>query len=52
VGVDGRVAQARGDQLLEVVGEDVLEDLGLIMDAVPGHTQLFGEEELQQAVVA
>jgi hypothetical protein len=51
VRVDGRVAESVGDQPLEVFGEDVLEDFGLVVDTVPGHPQLLGEEELQQAVV-
>ncbi len=35
VRIDGRVAELGGDQRLELLGEDVLEHLGLIVDAVP-----------------
>jgi len=37
VGIDRGIAQARGDQLLEVLAEHVLEHLGLGVHAVPGH---------------
>ncbi len=50
--IDGGVAQARGDQLLELLGEHVLEHLGLGVHAVPGHPELLGEEQLEQPVVA
>jgi hypothetical protein len=52
VRVDRRVAKPRGDQLLELLGEHVLEHLGLGMHAIPGHPELLSEEQLQQAVVA
>ena len=52
VRVDRRVAELRGDQLLEVVGEDVLEHLGLGVHAVPRHPQHLGQVALEQAVVA
>jgi hypothetical protein len=52
VRVDRRVAQPRGDQLLEILGEHMLEHLRLRMHAVPRHPQLLGEEQLDQAVVA
>ena len=50
--IDGRVAQARRDQLLELLGEHVLEHLGLGVHAIPGHSELLGEEQLEQPVVA
>ena len=50
--VDRRVAQSRGDQLLELLGEHVLEHLGLGMHAIPGHPELLSEEQLEQAVMA
>ena len=50
--VDRRVAQPRGDQLLELLREHVLEHLGLGMHAIPGHPELLGEEQLEQAVMA
>ncbi len=46
------VPQARGDQLLELLGEDVLEDLGLGVHPIPAHPELLGQEQLDQAVVA
>ena len=50
--VDRRVAELGGDELLELLGEDVLEHLGLRVHAVPRQAELLGEEELEQAVVA
>ena len=47
-----RVAELRRDQLLELLGEDVLEHLGLGVDAVPRHPEVLGQVELQQPVVA
>ena len=47
-----RVAELGGDQLLELLGEDVLEHLGLVVDAVPRHAERLGEVELEQPVVA
>ncbi len=52
VGVDGGVAELGGDQLLEVVGEHVLEHLRLGVHTVPRHAQGLGEVALEQAVVA
>ena len=52
VRVERRVAELRGDQLLELVGEHVLEHLGLGVHAIPGHLQRLGEEQLEQPVVA
>ena len=52
VRVDGRIAELGGDERLELLGEDVLEDLGLGVDAIPGHVERLGEVELEQAVVA
>ena len=47
-----RVAELGGDQLLELLGEDVLEHLGLGVHAIPRHAERLGEVELEQAVVA
>ena len=47
-----RVAELRGDQLLELLGEHVLEHLGLVVHAVPRHAERLGQVELEQAVVA
>ena len=47
-----RVAELRGDARLEVLGDDVLERLGLLVHAVPRHAEVLGEVELEQPVVA
>ena len=47
-----RVAELGRDQLLELLGEDVLEHLGLVVHAVPRHAELLGEVQLEQPVVA
>ena len=46
-----RVAEPRRDQLLELLGDVVLEHLGLVVDAVPRHAELR-QQQLEQAVVA
>ena len=46
------VAELRRDQLLELLGQHVLEHLGLVVHAVPRHAQRLREVQLQQAVVA
>ena len=45
-------AELGRDQLLELIGEHVLEHLGLVVDAVPGHAEALDQVELEQAVVA
>ena len=50
--VERRVAELRGDQLLELLGEDVLEPLGLGVHLVPAHPQALDQEQLEQAMVA
>ena len=52
VRVVGRVAELGRDPRLEVLGEDVLERLGLLVHAVPRHPEVLGEVELEQPVVA
>jgi hypothetical protein len=52
VRVVARFAELRRDQLLEVLGDVVLEHLRLGVDAVARHPQGFGEEGLDQAVMA
>jgi hypothetical protein len=47
-----RVAELGGDARLEVLGDHVLERLGLVVHAVPRHAEVLGEVELEQAVVA
>ena len=47
-----RVAELGRDQVLELVGEDVLEHLGLRVHAVPRDPEVLGQVELQQPVVA
>ena len=51
-GIARGVAELGGDQLLELLGEDVLEHLGLVVHAIPGHAERLGQVELEQAVVA
>ena len=52
VRVVGRVAELGGDQLRERGRDRVLEHLGLLVHAVPGHSERLGQVELEQAVVA
>ena len=52
VGVAGRVAELRRDQLLELLGEHVLEHLGLGMDPIPRDAETLHEVELEQPVMA
>ena len=52
VRVDRRVAELRGDQLLELLRERVLEHLGLGVHLVPGHAEALDEEQLDEPVVA
>jgi hypothetical protein len=52
VRVDGGVAELRGDQLLELLGERVLEHLGFGVHLVPGHAEALDEEQLDQPVMA
>ena len=52
VRVEGRIAELRGDQLLQLLGEDVLQHLRLGVDFVPGHAEALHEEELEQPMVA
>ena len=40
------------DQLLQLVGEDVLEHLGLLVDAIPRHAQALDQIQLEQPVMA
>src|SRR5207342_321770 len=52
VRTDGRVAELARDQLLELLGERVLEHLRLGMYLVLGHPEVLHEEQLEQAMVA
>ena len=52
VRVAARIAELGGDQPLELRADDVLERFGLVVHAVPGHPEMLGEEQLEQAVVA
>ena len=52
VRVARRVAELGRDQRLELLGEHVLEHLGLVVHAVPRHAEALGEVELEQPVVA
>src|SRR5687767_8122423 len=51
VGVGGRVSEPGCDSLLQFLGQNVLEDLCLRMDLIPGHAQSLGEIGLQEAVM-
>ena len=50
--VDRGVAEPRRDQLLELLGEHVLEHLCLCVHPIPGHPELLREEQLEQPMVA
>ena len=52
VGIVGGVTELGRDQLLELIGEHVLEHLGLSMDAIPRHPEALDEIELEQPMVA
>ena len=52
VRVDRGVSELGRDQLLEILGEHVLEDLGLGVNPIPRHPQRIGQEALDQPVVA
>ena len=47
-----KLAELGGDARLEVLGDHMLERLGLLVDAVPRHAEVLGEVGLQQPVVA
>ncbi len=47
-----RVAELDGDQLLELLGKDVLEHLGLLVNAIPRHAEALDQVQLEQPVVA
>ena len=51
-GSSGGFPSLSGDQPLEVLRDVVLENLGLVVHAIPGHSQGVREERLDQAVVA
>jgi hypothetical protein len=51
VRIDRRVAELRGDELLELLRERVLEHLGLGVHLVPGHAEALDEEQLDQPVM-
>ena len=52
MGIALGIAESLRDPLLELLGDVVLEDLCLVVDAIPGHPQHLGEIGLQQPVVA
>ena len=52
VWIEVRLAELGRDQLLQLFGDVVLEDLCLLVDPVPGHAEDLREEELDQPVVA
>ncbi len=49
--VVGRVAEDLRDGVLDVLGDGVLQDLGLVVDPVPGDAERVVQVQLQQAVV-
>ena len=50
--IPGRIAELRRDQLLEFLGEHVLEDLGLRVHAIPWHSEALDQIQLEQTVMA
>ena len=52
MGVVGGVTELGRDQLLEFIGEDVLEYLGLVVDAIPRHPEALDQIQLEQPMVA
>jgi len=52
VRIVARFAELRRDQCLEILGDVVLQDLRLGVDAVARHPQRLGEERLDQPVMA
>ena len=46
------VTELLRDQLGELLGDRVLEHLGLVVHAVPRHPERLGEVQLEQPVVA
>ena len=52
VRIDDRVAEQGRDPVLELVGQNVLEDLGLLVHLVPRHAEGLGEIGLEEAVMA
>ena len=51
VRVERRVAELGRDELLQFLGEDVLEHLGLLVDPVPRHAEALDQVQLEQPVV-
>jgi hypothetical protein len=52
VRIQGWMSEVDGYAFLELFREDVLEDLRLIVDLVPGHPERLGEIGLEQTVMA
>ena len=52
VGIVSGVSELARDHLLELLGEDVLQDLGLLVHAVPRDPQALNEVQLEQPVMA
>jgi len=52
VGVVCGIPELGGDQLLQLVGEDMLEHFGLLVHAVPRHPEALHQVELEQPVMA
>jgi hypothetical protein len=52
VGVEGGMAELGGDALLEALGDEVFEALGLFVDLFDGVVEDLVEEGLDEAMVA
>jgi hypothetical protein len=52
VGVRRGIPEAEGNPFLEILGQDVLENLGFGVDPIPGNAQRRREKGLDQAVMA
>lgn len=52
VGIVGRIPELGRDQLLELFREHMLEHLGLVVHAIPGHPQALDQVQLEQPVMA
>ncbi len=52
MGVAGRISELGRDRLFELLGENVLQYLGLLVHAVPGHAEALDQVQLEQPVVA
>jgi hypothetical protein len=47
-----RIPERRGNQLFELLGDVVLEHLGLVVDTIPRHAERLRQVQLEQPVMA